>query len=264
MSEKRLSIKNIVDAFKKAFTLFFSHYLMVASSLAFIFSTICFAWTTSYFNMWGIEFFDYASVSDMYVVAFKLGIVLGLVFTSLMIIMIIALVITLVYFSENFVRSFASIVALNIGCLITIGFLTYTLFIDADRKNPYEPSEFFKIKDVISESARVNVKLRWNTLGSIDCVAVIGGTADYLFVWDYKKSSPIILARSSVMMVSVAVPKMPDFVNEIMVAEDVDTSWYSRRGDELPPPPNGIRSPENKIEFDKWVSDLKSVCDQSI
>jgi len=264
MNEGNVNYKSIASVIKKTITILSSHYVMAASSIAFIFSIICFAWTTSYFNMWGIEFFDYATISDMYVVAFKLGIVLGLVLTSLVIIIIIALTITVMYITKNYFKSFASLVVLNIVYLISFGFLTYIVFIDTEIKNPYEPSEFFKIKNFLSESSRVNVKLRWNTLDSIDCVAVIGGTSDYLFVWDYERASPVILSRTSVMMVSVAVPKMPDFVNEIMVSKPADTSWYKGGDAEGPVPPNGIRSPKNKIEYDKWAGDLKSVCNQTI
>lgn len=241
------------SVFSKAFTLVTSHYVMTASITAFIFSTICFAWTTSYFSMWGIEFFDYASVSDMYAVALKLGIVSSLILFSLIICILFFIAMIFIFIVERYLKSRTGNIIVNVMLVVT---LACTIFIQYNSNfNPFASVEFFKVDNIIDNSARVNVKLRWNTLKSIDCVAVIGGIEDYLFVWDYKKSSPIVLSRTSVMMVSVAVPKAPDFVGKVIVG-DKSIASSQRPRDSI----SYNRSLENQQKYDEWVRNLKSVC----
>jgi hypothetical protein len=241
------------SVFSKAFNFVTSHYVMTASVIAFTFSTICFAWTTSYFAMWGIEFFDYATVSDMYAISLKLGVVSGLFIFFLATCVVIFIAFLFGFMVERHCKSLISNVFINFILMIGIAWSGYNLY--QASYNPFDSVEFFKVDDILENSARVNVKLRWNTLESIDCVSIIGGTDNYLFVWDYKKSSPVVLSRTSVMMVSVVVPKAPDFEGEIILGVKPASSGQIPR-DSV----NYNRSLDNQQKYDEWVSNLKSVC----
>lgn len=260
MVESKTGNGDKTDLFNKALAILSTHYVMAVSFVAFMFSAICFVWTTKYFSMWGIEFFDYASISDMYPVAFKLGIVFGLTMVFIAVCFIIFIVAIITFIWNKFIKSLIPNVIAYTLLFASLIFSIHSL----SESNPYEPKMFFDHKKTLNEGARVNIKLRWNDLKSVDCVAVIGGTEDYLFVWDYKESSPIILSRASVVMVSVAVPKMPDFVNEVIVNEKIDTASFKTSAKELSVPLSKNGSTKSQQKYDEWVYDLKSICEQVI
>jgi len=91
--EKQLELNKVVkdsnhvNKLAQSLNVIQKHYLMITSFLAFLFSLVCFTWVRVYFNAWGIEFFDYAYVSDMYTIAFKTGVVGVLFIVSVLILL---------------------------------------------------------------------------------------------------------------------------------------------------------------------------------
>lgn len=245
----------LIDAIRPQVKLFLKftieHYLIITSFLAFLFSIICYIRTTDYFYEWGINFFDYASLTDLYVVALKAGIAsIALKSTALIaltivgsIILLNALLIAATY-SDKHVKASKSA---RISILIAITLLLFTSYLIS-----LSNGKLIISPDNIEQSPRVNVDLRWG--GSMQCVSVIAGVSDYLFVWDFSTNKPTALSRTNVTRVEYKTEQQPPYIALLLKAKS------GKRIRQKSPK----RSPENQKDMDEWETKLFNVCNQKL
>lgn len=226
------------------------HYLILASFFAFLFSVVCYIRTTTYFEEWGINFFEYASFSDIYVVAFKAGIAtIALKFTTVIILLvsISTIMLTTLFMSvstpDNQRRNTPKI-QLSLFLVVILMFLSTYLMSLSTGKLITSPSN-------IEQSPRVSIDLRWGS--SLKCVSIIAGVSDYLFIWNFETGSPTALSRANVTKIEHNIEHHPLFIPA-----------PSKDGSVKPPLRNGVRSPENQKDLNEWKSKLLNVCNQEV
>ena len=223
--------------------------MIITSFLAFLFSIICYIRTTDYFYEWGINFFDYASLSDLYVVALKAGIAsIALKSTAIIALTIVGSIILLnvllmaATYSDKHPKA-SKLAQISMLIAITLLLLTSYLISLSNGKLIISP-------DNIEQSPRVNVDLRWG--GTMRCVSVIAGVSDYLFVWDFKSNKPTALSRTNVTRVEYKTGQQPPFIALLLKTESGKRIRQK----------NPERSPENQKAIDEWETKLLNVCNQ--
>jgi len=222
------------------------HYLIITSFLAFIFSVICYIRTTEYFEEWGINFFDYASLSDLYVVSLKAGIAsIALKFTGL-IAVTAAVSTTLLRIIISFTYNKQGKVSRSSLLIPTVIILMITAF-----SSTYE-SNLITSPDNIEQFPRVNVDLRWGD--SMQCVSVIAGVSDYLFVWDFETSKPTAISRINVTKVEYKIEQQPPLIR--LILKDKSGKRLRQR--------NPKRTQENQKDLAEWEAKLSKVCNQKL
>lgn len=247
--------KELIDTIKLQVTVFLKftikHYLMLSSFLVFLFSILCYNRTTTYFDGWGINFFDYASFSDLYAVALKAGIATIALRSTILIAMTIAvsiiLIQTLLTRETDTTKNPEVTISIQISVFTALSMLLLSWYLIS-----LSAGKIIASSDNIEQSTRVNVDLRWGD--SMKCVSVIAGVSDYLFIWDFETSKPTVLSRTNVTRVEYTIEQQPPFV--MMLLRDKSGKKIIQR--------TRKRSLENQKDLDEWKAKLLKVCNQKL
>jgi hypothetical protein len=254
-------LQKCVSAIKRTMFFYQNHSIALSTFSVLVFTSFCYFIVTSYFNNFGLDFFIFGGVSDLYQVALYQGLVIELILISQLFIIIPIVLYVLfktlgelefssnnkpVKISKNFdvirQKLFANATTLLemwpllMAAIVLLGLFSYTALL---RSLSNYSAEDVKNGFSARYSIETNKKL-------IPCLSVIGATSSYFFIWDDETKMPSALPKSEIKTINLVVPPPP-----------------SNRA----PSPNG--NYKKKVELqrelqEKWSSKLEETCHQSV
>ncbi|WP_323888387.1 hypothetical protein [Aeromonas veronii] len=254
-------IQRCVTTIKGIMLFYQSHNIAVSTVSIVTFTSCCYFIVTSYFSNFGLDFFIFGSVADLYQVALYHGVIIKLILLSQFLIIIpVTLYIFFtksvelekstdiktsnIYRYSNAIKKkfFANAISLSeiwkwfMVAIFLIGLLSSPAFLLLLSKYSAED-----VKNGLSArySIETNKKL-------IPCLSVIGATSSYVFIWDDKTKMPSALPKPEIKTINLVVPPPP-----------------SNRA----PSPNGDYKKKVKLQRElqeQWSSKLEETCHQSV
>jgi hypothetical protein len=194
------NIKTIV----KVFHFLSAHYVLVTFIVMLFVTLICYCWATAQYEFYNIPYWQYADISDIYSNILKDGgagignriIIFTTLFSSVLVVILVV-----VSFQGSQSKYKQAVVEGVVGCYIIFIFFSPKLI-------TYLSSTLFAYEQSNYLPARVNAYLRFEE-EPFNCVSIIGGTTDYMFLWDHDNAQPIAVARANVTTIITVIGKLP-------------------------------------------------------
>ena len=222
MSNK--TINHIGENFKKISTIYKDHYIAASTMSIFLFTVICYVYDTSYLSRFGIDFWMFGDLTDVYQITLSSNVML-LIFTFSQLIITFSIIairyISYTVSTESKPSFFNKngVVQITIAILLPVIIISLWLLLLLTSKIDAE-----KLKEGFA--ARYNIHTDKKTMS---CHSIIGSTSNYLFLWDNENKRPKIIPRSIVNELDFVIPPQPEW----RLATKSFGEQYERQKEEL-------------------------------
>ncbi|MEN3761574.1 hypothetical protein [Aeromonas veronii] len=233
-----------------------SHSIALSTFSVVAFTSLCYFIVTSYFKDFGLDFFIFGGVSDLYQVALYKGLVIELILLSQAFIII---PVTLYVFGKtlgefevslknkpvkissrfDLIRRkllgdssvFNEMWPLLIASIVLVGLFSYVAFLSTLSK--------YNAEDVKNGfSARYSIETNKSLMS---CLSVVGATSSYILIWDDQTKMPSALPKSEIKTINLVVPPPPsnrapspngDYKKKVEHQRRLQNEWSAKLEDE--------------------------------
>lgn len=235
--QKRIS--EITAKLKAVAKIYSEHYVVITSTIFIVFTGYCYLYTASYYSNFGVNFYNFGSLKDVYQAPLTGDIwvfIYGIFVVALSCLLVVCKVdqqsaVNPVNF--NALRLLSIVIGATAIVILPIFLIVAT-----------PKTEALKIKDGFTARYTIHTDN-----ASIDCLAMVGSTSDYIVFWDGRLAQANIISRSSV-------------VKFVLVMEPPPNKYLMlhRKG------PSPTQADLNKLieQQQQWSEKLKEKCDVTV
>lgn len=234
-SEERLL--GFFESFKKAFRFYADHYVMISSTVFIVFTGMCYFYTASYYSMFGIDFYNFGSLSDVYQAALTGKI---LYYALIPVVFPFIAAFSVFQMKQRFAVNPSRLLnsSLHLFFLVTIlALFPFIIFVTTPKGEEATIKQGF--------AARYTL---YTENGKINCLPIIASTGNYIVVWDGFLDEAKIISRASVIKFDLVV-EPPPYKVPLPLPKAQDT--------------NNLPLPEYYEEQLRWLEKLNLKCGPS-
>lgn len=269
-------IKKMTLTIRNTMLIYHNHSIATSTISVVIFTAACYFIVTSYLSSFGLDFFIFGGMPDIYQMALHQGLIIKLFLVSQLLlvipIVIYSLVITVIEhglftdkshdLSSNRTGNINQdqqnkLLLNNIGVSNAWPLLILTSIIIWLLGSPILISFLSKDDAKIVKSgfsARYNIKIGKET---IPCLSIIGSTSSYIFTWNNKDMTASALPKSEIKMLTLIIPPPPSnrppyWAGNNKIPISVSIKDYEFRAENI------------KKSQAQWSFRLEKICQQSV
>jgi hypothetical protein len=232
------------------------HYPVLAALFTVVFMVICLIFGEVFLASFSIDYFSFGGITDVYQIPLSNGILSSLFMTSTVVATFISIAFSAVHIylrEKNTTVETSDDLSLKdrikyLGVYVLIPmlmvFLCVYLITIMLIDTPARKAEV--IKNGFSERYNVHTKDE-----EYLCYSIIGGTSQYLFLWNYNDKHPLIVARSNIKALEQIIPSSP-------------LSWDIKRNNVGTDEEIETRKNNLKSKQEAWSHLLSSKCSQVV
>lgn len=187
------------ESFKKVAKIYADHYVVFSSTIFIIFTGLCYLYTTNYYSNFGIDFYQFGSLSDVYQAAVTGGI-LSVSFILLLFVYTISSFVLRYRQEVDDGRDWAQIASLLCIFLMiaSCALLTFGFFVTGPKKEVSDIKKGFAARYMLHTES-----------GQFECLSIAASTSNYFVVWDGQLAEARIISRQSVVRFDLIVEPPP-------------------------------------------------------
>lgn len=193
-------VRGVIENLKKVVKIYTDHYVIFSSTIFVVFTGLCYLYTTNYYSNFGIDFYQFGSLSDVYQAALSGGILPFLIF---LLFGLCAIVIHTFRGGQELVDDpdFSPIRWIVSFFLLVSSFVMVTfLFYLASTKDGE-----LKIKEGFAARYTIHTEN-----SQIECLPIVATTGDYVVVWDAQLTEARVIPRQSVVRFDLVIEPPPE------------------------------------------------------
>jgi hypothetical protein len=236
-----------------------SHYPVLAALFTVVFMAMCLMFNEAFLKLFSIDYFLFGGLTDAYQIPLSNGIISSLITTSIVIALFFSIYASGVRISAQIKNTsvdnsdilseknkFKYVIFKVFNVLIFVAALGLCAFLITLNLTVMPANNAIAIKNGFSERYNVHTKDQVYL-----CHSFIGGTSQYLFLWNYEDKRPLIVARSSIKMLEQIIPSNPPSWDRKQVHGATEEEIETRK--------NNLKSKQ-----EAWSHLLSSKCSQMV